>query len=44
MTPQPLYAYPLLTAMMVSMILVQLHHRTGAPGLAIANRWMRWPL
>jgi hypothetical protein len=42
MTPQPLYAYPLLTAMMVSMILVQLHHRTGAPGLAIANRWMRW--
>ncbi|MEN9662108.1 MAG: hypothetical protein RL324_1057 [Verrucomicrobiota bacterium] len=42
MTPQPLYAYPLLSAMMISMILVQLHHRLGAPGLAIVNRWLRW--
>jgi hypothetical protein len=38
----PLLTYLLLAAMIISMVLVQLHHRLGSPFLAIANRWLRW--
>jgi len=38
----PHYAYPLLGAMVLSMILSQWHHRSGSPLVAIINRWLRW--
>jgi hypothetical protein len=35
-------AYPLLGAMIVSLVLFQLNQRQGSPVLAIVNRWLRW--
>ena len=35
-------AYPLVIAMMVSLVLFQVSQRQGSPVLAIFNRWLRW--
>ena len=35
-------AYPLLCAMIVSLVLFQFNQRHGSPVLAIVNRWLRW--
>ncbi|MBI5380754.1 MAG: hypothetical protein HZA31_02525 [Opitutae bacterium] len=35
-------AYPLLVAMIVSLVLFQINQRKGSPVLAIINRWLRW--
>ena len=35
-------AYPLLSAMIVSLVLFQFNQRHGSPVLAIVNRWLRW--
>jgi hypothetical protein len=34
--------YPLLTAIILSLVLLQLNQRRGSPVLAIFNRWLRW--
>lgn len=34
--------YPLMAAMTVSLILIQLNQRMASPVLAIVNRWLRW--
>ena len=34
--------YALLTAIIFSLILLQLNQRQGSPALAILNRWLRW--
>ncbi len=34
--------YPLVAAMVISLVLYQLNQRWAAPGVAIANRWLRW--
>lgn len=34
--------YPLVTAMVVSLVLYQLNQRRSSPVLAIFNRWLRW--
>lgn len=34
--------YPLLAAIVVSLLLLQLNQRRGSPVLAIFNRWLRW--
>ncbi len=35
-------SYPLLTAMALSLALLQLNQRLASPNIAIVNRWMRW--
>ena len=35
-------SYPLMIAMTVSLVLIQLNQRIASPILAIINRWMRW--
>lgn len=34
--------YPLVAAMVISLVLYQLNQRFASPGLAIVNRWLRW--
>ena len=34
--------YPLVAAMVVSLVLYQLNQRFASPVLAIFNRWLRW--
>ena len=34
--------YPLVIAMLVSLVLFQMNQRQGSPVLAIYNRWLRW--
>jgi hypothetical protein len=34
--------YPLLVAIILSLVLLQLNQRRGSPVLAIFNRWLRW--